>query len=39
VYVYSKDRAVVDCGDGRDTVRLGNNRSVVFRNCEKKVRL
>jgi Ca2+-binding RTX toxin-like protein len=39
VYVYSKDRAVVDCGDGRDTVRLGNNRNVVFRNCEKKVRL
>jgi Ca2+-binding RTX toxin-like protein len=38
VYVYSKDRTVVDCGDGQDTVRLGNNRNISLKNCEKRVR-
>jgi hypothetical protein len=39
VYLYSKDRTVVDCGEGKDTVRLGRNRNISLRNCEKRVRL
>jgi hypothetical protein len=36
--VYSKDATRVDCGPGKDTVRLGNNRNVLLRHCEKKQR-
>jgi Ca2+-binding RTX toxin-like protein len=39
VYAYSKDRAEIDCGPGRDTVRLGNNRNVSLKRCERKQRL
>jgi hypothetical protein len=34
VYVYSKDRSLIDCGPGDDLVKIGFNRSVRTRGCE-----
>ena len=39
VYAYAKDAVRIDCGSGKDTVRIGNNRNVQMRRCENKVRL
>ena len=38
VYVYSKDRSVIDCGAGDDVVKIGQNRHVRTRGCEKVTR-
>ncbi|MFL5843428.1 MAG: hypothetical protein ACJ762_01965, partial [Solirubrobacteraceae bacterium] len=35
VYAYSKDRVVIDCGAGDDLVKIGHNRHVRTRGCEK----
>ena len=35
VYAYYKDRAVIDCGAGDDLVKIGHNRKVRTRGCEK----
>ena len=34
VYAYSKDRVRIDCGPGRDTVKIGYNRNVRTKRCE-----
>ena len=39
IYAYSKDAVRIDCGPGKDTIRVGNNRNLVTRHCEKTVRL
>jgi Ca2+-binding RTX toxin-like protein len=35
VYGYSKDAALIDCGPGQDVVKIGFNRRIRTRNCEK----
>jgi len=35
VYGYSKDASVIDCGRGNDFVKIGHNRKIRTRNCER----
>ena len=35
VYAYNKDRVLIDCGPGDDLVKIGFNRAVRTRGCEK----
>jgi hypothetical protein len=34
VYAYAKDLVRIECGPGRDTVKIGYNRGVFTRHCE-----
>jgi Ca2+-binding RTX toxin-like protein len=34
VLAYTKDRTKIDCGPGRDTVKIGKNKHVTTRHCE-----
>ena len=35
VYGYSKDAARIDCGPGNDFVKIGFNRKIRTKNCER----
>jgi len=35
VYAYNKEHVVIDCGPGDDVVKIGYNRRVRTRGCEK----